>query len=613
MKRNLDSITVKGQRHESGRDQHESASTSPSVSQKIGHFGQELRKIKYLPRVPRMLSHGEKIAIKLLVGLIVISCIALGIQYYLRHTIVVAKVGGDYVEGIVGEPKTVNPLFADSSNEVDKSLTGLVFRGLMKFNPDLSVDLDLAERFEQSEDMKEYTFYLKHDVKWHDYSRQQGIDQYVTADDVVFTIQAIQNPQYGSPLRSNFNGVRVEKIDNYSVRFSLDDAFAPFLANMTVGIVPKHIWQHIPPTNAPLAEANLKPIGNGPYRFKSLEKDKLGVLQSFKLERFADYYGDAPYIDTITFMFYQNSDLLLNAYASKKVDGVNFLLPEQKKRVLDDRDMNFHSINLSTYHGLFFNEINSKPLQDKQVRISLSHATDRERIVAEALNDQGIPVFGPILPGFIGFNPELQKYEFDVGKAESILHEAGWQDTNGNNTRDKGGVELEITLRTTDFPEHQKTASLIQKQWERIGVKLNVEEYDSSILQQRFIRQRDYEMLLFGEIVGHDPDPFVFWHSTQRRDPGLNLTSFNNRSADNLLDEARRTDVAEERTTKYIHFQNIIAEEIPAIFLYAPTYLYGQHPDIRGFDVQTIATPSERFLNVGDWYIKTQREWVERE
>lgn len=579
-----------------------------SLKKKKNEFAAHLKKIKYIGRVPRVLSSNDRLIIKFLAGIAGIAFLAWCGNYYFKHTELVPKAGGRYIEGMIGEPKFINPVLAESS-DIDKSITSFVFRGLMRFDKDLKLQNDIAEEYETSEDSKEYVFKLKKNVMWHDHENQKGLNKVVTADDVVFTIQLIQDPKYDSPLSANFDGVTVEKIDDFTVKFILENTFTPFLANTTVGILPKHIWEGIQPSSAALAEANLKPIGNGPYKFKSLEKDKKGMLQSFKLERFKEYYDTKPFIDDVTFRFYQTSELLLTAYRKKEIHGINFILPSQKDSITEKREITFYPVNLASYHAVFFNQSNSKPLQDKNVRIALSHATDRVRIISEALDGQGIEAHGPILPGFLGYNPELQKREYDKKKAEDILHENGWRDSNENGMRDKDGNELEFTIRTTDFPEHVKTTEILKEQWEQIGAKVTIETHDTNVLQQRYIRSRDYSILLFGQIVGHDPDPYVFWHSSQRKDPGLNLTSFKDKSADNLLDEARKADSDNDRTLKYLHFQNIVAEEVPAVFLYTPTYLYGLSKDIKGFKLETITSPSERFLNFGEWYIKTDRVW----
>ncbi len=583
------------------------AATKPA-NLALSQFNQELKKLKYLRHVPKVLTSYERLVIKFLFAVMVVAGVFLSVQFYLNHTKLVAKAGGTYTEGMVGEPKYINPVLADAS-DIDRSIVPFVFRGLMRFDKNLQLQPDIADSYEKSADGKTYTFHLRKDAKWHDFAKQDGIDKIVSADDVVFTIQTIQNKEFGSPIRANFDGVTVEKVDDFTVKFTLENSFTPFLNNTTVGILPKHIWENIPATNIGLAEVNLKPIGSGPYRFKSFEKDKKGVLQSYTLERFKDYTSTKPYIDRVIFHFYQNSDALVDAYKKKDISAVNFLLPEQKESIQSKRPINVIPMRLSLYHAVFFNSFGAKALDDKQVRLALATAVDKERIIREALGGQGVTADGPILQGFLGFNPQLTKIAFDQKRAEDILDKAGWRDTNHNDVRDKDGTELEFTVRTTDFAEHQKTADILKEEWAKIGVKLTVESTDATDLQQTIIRPRNYSMLLFGEIVGHDPDPYVYWHSSQVKDPGLNLTSFKNKSVDNLLDEARKTDDATQRNLKYLDFQNRIADDIPAIFLYSPTYSFGVSRDVLGVGATIITNPSERYLDFEGWYIKTNRVW----
>ena len=171
---------------------------------------------------------------------------------------------------------------------------------------------------------------------------------------------------------------------------------------------------------------------------------------------------------------------------------------------------------------------------------------------------------------------------------------------------------LEFTLITVgwpDFTELEKATRVLQEQWREIGVKVNIIAYPPGELQQEFIRPREYEALLFGQIVGIDPDPFSFWHSSQKKDPGLNLALYGNKTVDRLLEEARQTFDAQSRAGKYVEFQNIISDDIPALFLYSPTYLYPVDSNVKGISEGKIADPSWRFADVNEWYIDTKRVW----
>jgi len=209
---------------------------------------------------------------------------------------------------------------------------------------------------------------------------------------------------------------------------------------------------------------------------------------------------------------------------------------------------------------------------------------------------------------------DITRYEFDLEKAKTILEENEWIDNDNDGIREKKisssdeeTTMFEISLITTDWPELSQTAKILKEQWEKIGARINIEIIDSISIQQDYIRPRNYQALLFGEILGADPDPFAFWHSSQKRDPGLNLSLYQNKDADKRLETGRQTLNQEERIKEYIEFEKIITKDIPAIFLYTPTYLYPITKRVKGVSLEKIALPSHRFSQIENWYIKTKR------
>ena len=116
-------------------------------------------------------------------------------------------------------------------------------------------------------------------------------------------------------------------------------------------------------------------------------------------------------------------------------------------------------------------------------------------------------------------------------------------------------------------------------------------------------------MLLFGEVLEIIPDPYPFWHSSQIKDPGLNLAKYENKSADKLLEAARTSLDEADRAKKYQEFQEILIGSAPAVFLYSPDYVYYVNKNIKGIDMKIIADPSKRFDNIEDWYINTKKTW----
>lgn len=557
-----------------------------------------LKQLKYLPKA---LSKKERLFAFSLFLIILICSFVLLWRFYNKQTETIPDFGDDYSEGLIGEPKNINPILAQT-NDVDMDISRLVFSGLMKYDSRQNLVPDLAESFEISEDQKNYIFHLRKGTKWHD-------DQEVTAEDIIFTIQSIKNPDFQSPLRLNFQEVAVEKLDDYTVKFTLTkETFSPFLKeNTSFGILPKHIWQNIPPKNAVLADLNLKPIGCGPYKFKEFKKDKEGNIKSYTLIQNKDYFGEGPFIKEITFNFYQSYSDLIKAYNHKDILGISSILKTDRDQI--ERKINFYSLRLPRYFALFFNQSRNKALQEKDVRTALALALDKQKIIDEALLGQGEIVDSPILPNFLGYNPEIKKHLYNQKEAEELLHKAGWNKVDEQGKRWKGKMRLEFTIITVNQPELIRVVEQIKQYWEKIGAQVNIKTLEATELQSEYIRPRNYEILLYGELLGHDPDPYPFWHSSQRIDPGLNLTSFKNTTIDELLESARKTTDEEQRRLKYIHFQNIIAEEIPAIFLYSPTYLYGVSPKIKGIKIDYVTFPSDRFVETNKWFIKTDRKW----
>ena len=541
------------------------------------------------------------------IGLCILA-LAFGVAWmwagYIERTNAIPARGGTFSEAMVGEPQFINPLLL-GINDTDKDIAALVYSGLMKYDTNGNIVPDLAEKYEISDDGKEYTFYMRHDAEWHDGEK-------VTADDVLFTFSSILDPDYGSPQRASLQGMKVERIDEYTVKMILPYPYSQFLERMTIGIVPKHIWENINPQNINLAEANLMPIGSGPYRFEKFTKDKYGRIVSFSLAAHPRFYAGAPFITAFDLFFYQNGDEALKAYQRRDIMALGGMPPRQKDELIQ-RGMNIYALNVPKYFAVFFNQSRNKALADKNVRIALSTATDKAAIAQEVLGDTTAVIDSPILPWLPGYNPDAKKYAYTADDARATLESAGWKDSNNDGVRekivgkDKETTPLEITLVTSDLPNLIKTGEILKSQWEAVGVKVNLETYTIDELKQQVIKQRRYEALLFGEALSHAPDPYLFWHSSQKRDPGLNLALYDNKSMDAVLETIRASLKEDERIGSLKKLQETLAEEIPALFLYSPHYLYAVSNDVQNITVAHISAPARRFTAVETWYIATTR------
>ncbi len=557
-------------------------------------------RLKQLKYIFRFFSNKEKLETKIVAGVCIISLLLFSFSFVWRHTEAAPTKGGSYTEATIGVPQYINPILA-SSNDIDVDLTKLVYSGLLKYNQRLELEPDMAENFQISSDQKIYTFKLKSSLKWHDGEK-------ITAEDIAFTIETIQNPLYASPLEPSFRGVIVKQLDDLTVQFILNKPFAPFLHSLNIGIIPKHIWETIPAQNFKLAELNLKPIGSGMWKFDSLKKDKEGNLISYSLKPFSDFYGTKPYLKHFNFKFYSSPEAATQSLLDKNVDGLSFLSKE-KKQILNKKDISIYNLHLPQYTAIFINQNKNEFLQDKNIRLALATSISKQKIVLDIFHGEADVIEGPLLPGLPGFDASFKPYNFDKNESIKILEEAGWKLITEQTYRQKNEKILEVTLTTVDTEENIKTSELIKNFWENIGIKVNLNIAPVSNIQKRIIKPRNYEMLLFGEILGSDPDLFPFWHSSQNKNPGLNLTDFSNKKADALLEQARQTIDINERTTKYKEFQEIISENIPAIFLFQPTYSYPLSKKLKGFELNRINITSDRLLGNEKWHTKTRRRW----
>lgn len=558
-----------------------------------------IRLPQWLQRLIAHLSQAERIILAWLAILFVISGAWSIVGYINRHTTLIPQSGGVYREAAVGQPRYINPILA-GANDLDVDITRLIYSSLFKLDSNMEVQNDLASGYTLSEDKKTYTVTLRNDVRWHD-------GQPFTAEDVIFTIRSIQTPDYGSPLKSSFDGVTVTKIDDYTVNFALTDVYAPFLMNLTTGIVPQHVWKDVAPKNSSLAEQMLKPVGSGPYRFAELKtRRKTGEITEFHLTRNEQYHGPRQLLDEIVFHFYNSHEEATNALIGNGVDGIGFL-PLSLLEKAQDTNQVVHHLRLPQYFGLFFNSQKNTIVGDAGVRNALSLAVNREEIVTEALQGQGEPLHLPIPPGVFAFNDELAPPEFNVEAAKQNLEDAGWKDVDGDGVREKDNERLHIKISTTDWPEYVLTAEVVQRQWRAIGVETQIEHFSAGTIQQTVIAPRNYEILFFGEILSADPDPYPFWHSTQTNN--LNFAQFKNQEVDKLLEAARKTIDRTERQRLYKEFQGKILDIKPAIILYRPYYLFATDDKVRGINANFGALAASRFNNIEEWHVNTKRVW----
>jgi ABC-type transport system substrate-binding protein len=373
---------------------------------------------KQLKYTKKVLSPIEKLLFNIFIILIVVILIFLGIKFLKKHINAYPKVGGEYIEGMVGSPKNINPLY-DSARDVDSDISRLIYSSLFKRDKNGSIINDLVENYSVSDNGLEYTVKIKENIKWHN-------GEQLTAADVVFTFEAIKNPDYGSNLRSVFSGVNILAIDDYSFKFVLTETYPEFIELLTFGILPQNLWGDVSSANAFLNELNIKPIGSGPYKFKSLTKNKSGDIKEFTLVANTDYYNQSPYISKLILKFYSNYNELVSALNNNEVDGLSYLPHSLKSDLVSQNSLNFNSLNLPQITSIFLNSKKNSILSDIKIRQALTEFIDRNKICDEIFSGNAKTAYGPILPSSVSYNDSITKYEYNYEEASTILNEAGW-------------------------------------------------------------------------------------------------------------------------------------------------------------------------------------------
>lgn len=504
--------------------------------------------------------------------------------------------GGRYVEGVTRAPEHMNPLFA-GGNAVDADVASLVFSGLVRLGPDGTPDADLAERWEITGNGQSYVFHLRSGVAWQD-------GEPFDAEDVVFTFKAISDPGFkGDPaLAQLMQGVVVSARDPLTVEFKLEQAYAPFLAYLNVGILPKHLLEKLDANQLFNAEFNARPVGTGPYKFR--RHTDHGV----ELETNSTYYLGPPHVSTLEFRVYPDASSLSEAIRTREVDGA-LLGPETSESELQflsqDGRFALHDLGSSAYNTVYL-DTRAPLFSDDAVRLALWRGINPQSLIDDAAGGRGEPADTGIPHRSWAYSP-VEVPSFDPGAAASALEAAGWS-RGRDGVRRKGDTRFAFTLSTTNDPQRVAVAENLARQWRAVGAQVEVEPLAASTFIDEHLLPRKFQAALVAVDPGPDPDPYPFWHSSQIAPPGRNLANYSDPSMDDVLERARQTTDTARRIELYALFEGYLVAAVPQVPLYAPVYTYVQSTRVRGFSDSLLFTPASRFFNVRDWYVNTRIE-----
>jgi len=505
---------------------------------------------------------------KILIKSFLIASIIVSFAFALDH-----DPNGRLILSLGGEVSVMNPIL--STDTTSSAIEGVIYTGLVKLDKHLNFVPDLAKSWKVSKNGLVWTFKLRKDVKWHD-------GKSFTANDVKFTFDTLMNPKVNSVRRGDYfidgKPIKFKAIDKYTIQAILPKPFSPFLVSAGMGILPKHL---LAGKELDMAYFNNHPIGTGPFKFVEYKTGD-HVLVS----RNPEYYGGVPLLKEILFKIIPDENTALIALKTGEIDSTG--IPAK----------DFHpikSVNLFKYDALLYTylgfNLRSPKFTDVRVRQALSYAVNRKQLIGLVFRGYASPAYSPSAPVSWAYSGDVSKYEYDPEKAKQLLKEAGVRD-------------LEFTLFVNQGnKEREKGAAIIQQQFKKIGVKMNIRVLEwSSLLKVINARKdpKDYDAVLIGWSTGVDPDSYSIWHSSQYPG-GLNFIAYNNPKVDKLLDRGRREQTKTGRKKIYAQMYKEITGDAPYIFLWYPNVLTGVRDRVGGLSEPG---PAGLMVDIEKVYIK---------
>jgi len=494
-----------------------------------------------------------------------------------------------YVEAMLGDASYLNPILATDS--ASGSINGLIYNGLVKYDKNLNIVSDLAQKWEVKDGGKRIIFYLKKNIKWHD-------GKPFTSRDVIFTYKKLTDPKTKTPYASDYLIVQsIKALDDWTVEVKYKKPFAPALESWGMGIIPEHIYNDGKDINS--HPANRAPVGTGPFKFAGWKTDEKITLVAND-----DYFEGKPGIGRVIFRILPDQSIQFLELRNESIDSMS-LTPDQ----WNGYDVFFKKYNKFRYPAfqytyLGFN-LTRQPFDDGRIRRAIAHAIDKTQIINGVMLGIGRPATGPYPPQSWAYNSEIKDYEYNPEKSKKLLREAGWSDSDGDGILDKTYSDgkkriFEFTILTNQGNKlRQMTAEIIQSQLKKIGIKVNVRIIEWSTFIHQFIDKKNFDAVILGWSLSRDPDQYSIWHSQEAREGGYNFVSYKNPEVDKLLIEGRETFDSSKRQKIYRRIHEIIHKDAPYIFLYYPDSLIVVHKRFIGPEV----APAGIGWNFYKWYV----------
>jgi peptide/nickel transport system substrate-binding protein len=480
-----------------------------------------------------------------------------------------------------------------TSDNYSHEIGSLLYNGLVTYDRDLNLVGDLAESWTISPDCRRLSFRLRPGVTWHD-------GRPFTAADVVFTQQAMAHPKTPSAYKEDFQAIAsIEAVDPLTVDVHYRTSYAKALQSWAMPMLPRHLlesWVH----EGKLRESpefRSRPVGTGPYRFGEWKPGEKVVLVANPT-----YFEGRPYLGRVVYRVIPGQATQFLELKAKGIDAMS-LTALQYSRQTDypafRKAFNKfkYASNGYTYFGLNFKD---ERFADRRVRHAFAHAINKRELIDHVILGLGVAATGPFKPGTWAFNPNVPTFAYDPARARALLAEAGWTEKNSEGILVRNGKPFTFELLTNQGnDERKKIAEIIQQRLADVGVKAEIQIIDWASFIKEFVKPRKFEALVLGLGSGTDPDQYVIWHSSQAGPDQMNRTGYANPEVDALLEKGRASCHQEQRIQYYHRIQEILAEDVPMLFLYVRDALPVVSSRVRGLD----PGPAGITHNFHEWFV----------
>ncbi len=499
--------------------------------------------------------------------------------------------GGNLNYGEYGRPATLDPI--TSNDMISLRISELVFNGLVGIDEKQDIVPELAEKSEVSGDGRIYTFYLRQDVNWHPREGEEPLP--FTADDVIFTYNIMMHPKTITPLKVRYEFIaEAEKIDDYTVKFTLKRPILNALAKFSFKIIPKHGPQNSEylTREDPFVH---NPIGTGPYILRNVTADREVILMANP-----EYFKGRPHVNKFVARPFADQNIMGQALMFNAIDMIVLVNHRDVPQIQGDKRFVLQPYNALSYSFFAYNMRNPM-LADKRVRQAFTYALNRQEMLDSFFQGQGTIISGPFAPGSWAYNLDVQPYPYDPQKASDLLTQAGFE-KGEDGILEKDGKKLSLSLKVPIAKESEAVKRVVlafKNYLEKIGVEINGEFKEWLAWKEDVFLNHEFDLVFASWVFDDSADISSLFHSAEIGAWKNNFGAYSSTVVDGLIVESKLTLDHEKRRTINRKLHAMIADENPYTFLWTLTNYAGYNKKLRHVAIH----PYKFFSFADEWFI----------